>query len=200
MSDQGNMICPACEKFQPKAEVCTHCGIVIAKAHKPDAPPPRPAKNDSDTDGLPIKAIAVVVIIIIAGGAYLLTGRNQPAEDEQSIAKDSPSQIEKLAVIKPKIANKIQITNTQATLHTLKTKLYMLSMEWAEPPTNEQGLQYLVKQGHLTEAETTDAWGRGFAYKMEWKNENAFTREYEITVHSVGADGLTNTSDDIGMP
>ncbi len=193
------MICPACEKFQPKAEECAHCGIVIAKARKPDAPPPQPTKNESDSDGLPIKAIAIVVVIIIAGGAFLFTGDDQPADEEQSVAKGSPSQIDKLAVIKPK-ANKIQIAKTRGTLHTLKTSLYMLSMDWSEPPTNEQGLQYLVRQGHLTKAETTDAWGRGFAYKMKWTKENAFTREYEIIVHSLGADGLTNTSDDIGMP
>lgn len=199
MSDQGNMICPACEKFQPKAEECAHCGIVIAKARNPDAPPPRSTKKGSDSDGLPIKAIAIVAVIMIAGGAFLFSGNDQPA-DEENVAKGSLSQIDKLAVVRPKTASRIQIVKTQSTLNTLKNKLYMLSMDWSEPPTNEQGLQYLVRQGHLTKADTTDAWGRGFAYKMEWKKETAFTREYEITVHSLGADGLTNTSDDIGMP
>ncbi len=197
MSDQGNMICPACEKFQPKADECAHCGVVIAKARKPGAPAPQPAQSGSDSDGLPIKAMAIAAVIIIAGGTFLFTGNDQPADQEQSLAKDSP---DKLAARKPKTASRVQIVQTQATLQTLKTKLYMLSMDWPEPPTNEQGLHHLVKQGHLTDVDTNDAWGRRFAYKMEWKNENAFMREYEITVHSLGADGLTNTIDDIGMP
>ena len=54
MSDQANMICPACKKFQPKAEECAHCGIVIAKARKPDGPPPQPTKNERSSDGLPV--------------------------------------------------------------------------------------------------------------------------------------------------
>ncbi len=150
MSDQGNMICPACEKFQPKAEECAHCGIVIAKAHKPDAHPPQPTTNESDSDGLPIKAIAIVVVIMIAGGTFLFTGNDQPTDEGQSVAKGSTSQIDRLAVIKPKTASKIQIVETQATLHELKTRLYMLCMDWPEPPTNEQVLLYFVKQGHLT--------------------------------------------------
>ncbi len=200
MSDQGNMICPACNEFQPKAEECAQCGIVIAKALNAAAPQPRPAKIESDDDGLPIKAIAITAFILIAGGAFLLTGNDQLTDEDQSVAKGTASQIEKLAVVRPKAASRILLTRTQATLQTLKTKLYMLSMDWLEPPTNEQGLQHLVSQGHLTTADTTDAWGQGFAYKMEWTNENAFMREYEIVVHSLGPDGLTNTFDDIGMP
>ena len=200
MPNQVNMICPACEKFQPKAEECVHCGIVIVKASKPGAAPPKTAKIESDSDGLPIKAIAIVAVIVIAGAAFMFSGNDQPADGEQSAAKDSKSQIANPAASKLNPASRVQVVRTQATLQTLKTKLYMLSMDWSEPPTNEQGLQHLVRQGHLTKADTTDAWGREFIYKMEWKKETAFTREYEITVLSLGADGLTNTSDDIGMP
>ena len=135
MSVKGNMVCPACEQFQPKAKLCAHCGVVIAKANSDQRSP-----------------------------------------------------------------TKLQVSQTQSTLRTLKTRLYILSMEWREPPTNEQGLQHLVQQGALTAAETTDAWGRAFAYRLEWKNENSFVREYEIRVHSRAADGLSNTHDDIGMP
>ena len=116
MPDQENMICPACEKFQPKAEECAHCGIVIAKAHKPDAPPPKPIENESDTDGLPIKAIAIVAVIIIAGGAFLFSGNDQPADGAQSVAKDSPSQMDGLAATKKRTASRVQIVKTQATL------------------------------------------------------------------------------------
>ena len=197
MSDQGNMICPACEKFQPKAELCASCGVVIAKAHKPDAPLPKQSASKPDGDGLPVKAIGIVAVIMIAGGVFFFSGDDQPGDEE---SKQGKTQIEKLAAIKPKVASRIQVTKTQSTLNTLKTKLYMLSMEWQEPPTTEQGLSFLVQQGNLTNAEITDSWGRRFAYKMEWTKETAFSREYEINVHSLGADGLSNTADDIGMP
>ena len=197
MADQGNMICPACEKFQPKAEVCVDCGVVIAKANKPTAPPPKQSVSKSDGDGLPVKAIGIAAVIMIAGGVFFFSGDDQSADEE---SKQGKTQIEKLAAIKPKVASRIQVTKTQSTLNTLKTKLYMLSMEWQEPPTTEQGLSFLVQQGDLTNAEITDFWGRRFAYKMEWTKETAVGREYEINVHSLGADGLSNTADDIGMP
>lgn len=30
-----NMYCPACEKLQPKAVECVHCGVIIEKALHP---------------------------------------------------------------------------------------------------------------------------------------------------------------------
>ncbi len=193
-----NMICPACEKFQPKAEECAHCGVIIAKAQKAAEPPPAPVKVEEENSGPPVALIGIVAVVVIAGGAFLFSGDDQSTGEQA--AKKELSDIEKVAAVKPKVASQIQITQTKSKLQTLKTKLYMLSMEWPEPPTNEQGLNYLVNQGHLKRSEIKDAWGREFAYNMKWTNENAFMREYEITVHSLGADGLTNTADDIGMP
>ena len=35
--DIRNMLCPKCGKFQPKAEICIECGVVIAKVRSKDS-------------------------------------------------------------------------------------------------------------------------------------------------------------------
>lgn len=38
----NNMVCPKCGKFQPKAQECAHCGIIVAKFKEAQAARPEP--------------------------------------------------------------------------------------------------------------------------------------------------------------
>ena len=78
--------------------------------------------------------------------------------------------------------------------------LYQYTMEGTVPPSNAEGLQVLVDGRYLSQSDITDDWGRKFVYRMEWGKETPWGKEYEITVHSKGPNGMSGTHDDIGMP
>ena len=84
MADAGNMICPKCGAFQPKAPVCEKCAVVVDK-FKPtaeaDEAPATPSADKSSGGGGFVIPIVVVVVLGLAGfGGYKLLGGS--AEDE----------------------------------------------------------------------------------------------------------------------
>ncbi|MBT4161101.1 MAG: hypothetical protein HOC70_05815 [Gammaproteobacteria bacterium] len=210
-----NMICPACNAFQPKAEECVKCGVIIAKASqvatpKADKPPPEP----DVTGGLPVKPIAIGVVLIFGVAGFLLTQNDSPENNspennspENNSPENNGSSDPNTAQKKP--SNKLtQATaaitqaNTRERMRALITKLNFVAIEDQsfEPPTNEQGLNKLVQDGLLTKEDITDAWSRDFVYEMViTRDMGALGKEYEMRFHSAGADGITGNADDIGM-
>lgn len=203
MAEQANMICPSCQTFQPKAEICTNCGVVIAKVQK------SVYGADTNTDSVsketskpPFpKMVMIVLIGIPIIGFILFTGSGgKNADNEVKSKTQQIDPIDQIAVVKPAVAENIQRTKVQSKLHSLKTMLYMYGTEGGMPPSNEQGLQALVKSGYLKKHEITDAWGNIFAYRLEWDKETPWGKEYKIYVHSKGPDGISGNADDVLMP
>lgn len=211
MAETSNMICPACQKFQPKAEICNSCGVIIAKAQKPvsgDAQKP----VAQETSKPPIAKFAVILLIAIPViGFVMFSGTDNDNEavnatdsassnvSEKTKAK-KPDSIDKIAVFNPAVADNLRRTNVRSKLHSLKTTLYMLGVEGDEPPSNEEGLKLLVEKRYLNQDEITDEWGNIFVYRLEWGKETPWGKEYKIYVHSKGQDGISGTADDIGLP
>jgi len=210
MASQANMICPACRTFQPRAEVCTKCGVVVAKVwdsqrgveEKSSAPQPTRRPWARRVGVISLIAIPVVGFLIFPGTRSGKEAGDKTAAStsgQQSKGKELKS-IDKVAAFNPQLALNVQITSVRAKLQTLRHKLYIYSMEWGDPPTNEQGLQALVNKGFLSQADITDEWGNTFVYKLEWGKKTPFAHEYKIYVHSMGPDGVSGTSDDVHMP
>ncbi len=195
-----NMICPACNKFQPKAEECVECGVVIAKASQTAAPKAeKPQPETVSSGGLPVKPIAIGLILVIGVAGFLLSRNDSPEPDispEPTAAQKATSG--KLA----KAAATISLANTRERMRALTTKLNFISIEnqMFEPPTNEQGFNKLVQDGLLTRQDITDAWGRDFVYELTiTRDMGALGKEYEIRFHSAGPDGVKGNADDVGM-
>jgi hypothetical protein len=73
----GNMICPRCKTFQPAADTCRECGVVVAKlwarqaADRAPAPARRPAWRRSVADVL---AVGIAAVAALGVGAWTLFG------------------------------------------------------------------------------------------------------------------------------
>ena len=214
MSEGQNMVCPGCGAFQPRAEVCIKCGIVIAKKAgpikkptagpipKPQAKPPaRPAAKPAGSKP-PLGLILLAAIIIVPVASYFLfAAKGKPATDTTTGSKPAPAktEIERIATLKPGVANELQRSQVQSKLHTLRTQLNLYLTEHEQPPSNEEGLQSLVAKGALTEADITDAWGHAYNYRLEWGQESAMEKKYTISLSSNGPDGIPGNADDIGL-
>lgn len=210
MAEQANMICPACRTFQPRAEVCSKCGVVVAKVwdvqrgveQKPSVPKPGKPPWAKRVGVISLIAIPVVGFLIFSGTRSGKEAGDRTAaktSDQQSKGKKLKS-IDMVAAFNPQLALNVQITNVRAKLQKLRTMLYMYSMEGGDPPSNEQGLQVLVNRGFLGQADITDEWGNTFVYRLEWGKKTPWTHEYKIYIHSKGPDGIDGTSDDVAMP
>lgn len=210
MAEQANMICPACRTFQPRADVCSKCGVVVAKVWDAERGVERKSSAPQTAQRPWPKRIAVISVIAIPVVGFLIfsgTRSGKQAEDrtapktsdQQSKGKELKS-IDKVAAFNPQLALNVQITNVRAKLHALRTKLNFYLMEADEPPSNEQGLQALVNRGFLRQADITDEWGNTFVYQLEWGKKTPWMQEYKIYVHSKGPDGISGTSDDVMMP
>lgn len=79
MSDTPNMVCPRCNAFQPKAEICSQCGVIIEKAQnsvsgskeKTDAKKTGRASKPAKTPGkIPIAVSVFIVSVIALAGIY----------------------------------------------------------------------------------------------------------------------------------
>ena len=193
-----NMICPACNAFQPKAEECVKCGVIIAKASQAATPiVEKPPLETEPTGGLPVIPIAICLILIIGVAGFLLTQNDSPDNGGSPTAVQKPpsNKLTQAAAV-------ISQANTRERMRALMIKLNMVSIENQsfEPPTNEQGFNKLVQDGLLTKDDITDAWGRDFVYELVITQDmGAFGKEYEIRFHSSGPDGIGGNADDIGM-
>lgn len=192
-----NMICPACEKFQPKAQECAHCGVIIAKVQ---AATPESEEVSEKSFGITPTTAVVAAAMVAAVVAFLVI-----PDDPETVAEKpkETSTLPQATSGKLKLATAtIQRANTQKRLRALVTKLNFVSIESPgfNPPSNTQGLAKLVQDGLLTKNDITDAWGRDFVYELKMGPDRGILgQEYEIRLHSAGADGVNNTADDIGM-
>ncbi|MBI2296798.1 MAG: type II secretion system protein GspG, partial [Betaproteobacteria bacterium] len=209
MAEQANMICPSCRTFQPRAEVCSKCGVVVAKVW--DAQRGADRKSSvPETRKRPWAKVGVIVLIAVPIiGFFIFSGTRSSKEagdktaartsDEQKKGKTLKS-IDKIAAFNPQMAANVQRIQVLSKLQSLRTRFNIYEVEGGEPPSNEEGLQALVNKGFLRQADITDEWGNTFVYRLEWGKKTPFGQEYKIYVHSKGPDGIDGTSDDVMLP
>ncbi len=207
MAEQPHMICPRCNTFQPKAEICDKCGVIIAKiqqtingAEKP------PAAQEISKPSIP-KFVVILLVAIPVIGFIMFSGTDNVNETDSTTSRANDmtktkkkDPIDNIAAFNPAVAEVVRTTKVRSKLNSLKTMLYMYGTEGGEPPGNEEGLQSLVDSGYLTQPEITDGWGNIFVYRLEWGKETVWGKEYKIYVHSNGPDGISGNSDDVMMP
>lgn len=197
MANSGNMICPACGTFQPKAEECTQCGVIIAKAQAQKAAVEEPAAqaNDKSKGGSSslLAGVAIAAALLVGGWYFWPSGESAPRPPVQP-----KTQIEKVAAYNAQMAAQIQQTDALTKLRTLRTKLYLMDEKGVVPPTNEEGLHALVEKGLLKQDEITDPWGHDFAYRLEEGIQGQGSKHYQVYVYSAGPDGIPGNKDDIG--
>ena len=207
MAEQPHMICPSCNTFQPKAEICNKCGVIIAKVQQRiNGAEIKPTAQESSKPSIPkfvvilLIAIPVIGFVMYSGTDKVneIDGTSSSANEKTKTEKKDP--IDKIAAFNPAVAEKVRTTKVRSKLNSLKTMLYMYGTEGGEPPGNEEGLQSLVDSGYLTQPEITDDWGNIFVYRLEWGKETVWGKEYKIYVHSNGPDGISGNSDDVMMP
>ena len=207
MSEGTNMICPACGAFQPRAEICKKCGIIIAKATSQKIKQAAPPAVKVGTGKPPVAMIILAAVIGISLIGYFLfsttgdtvTTATDTSSDESPAKPAAKSEIDRIATINPAVANNLQRSQVQGKLNTVRTMLNIYIVENAEPPSTEEGLQSLVSKGVITASDITDEWGNSFVYRLEWGKETALEREYEIFIFSKGPDGVSGTADDISI-
>ena len=211
MAEQLHMICPSCNTFQPKAEICNKCGVIIAKLQQTiNGAPKKPAAQEISKTPIP-KFVVILLIAIPVIGFVMYSGTDNvnvtgntsdstssSASEKTKTKKTDP--IDRIAAFNPTVAEKVRATKVQSKLHSLRTMLYMLGTEGGEPPSNEEGLQALADSGFLTQSEITDDWGNILDYRLEWGKETPWGKEYKIYVHSNGPDGISGNSDDVMLP
>ncbi len=207
MTAKANMICPSCQTFQPRAVTCEKCGIVVNKLAKTETPDRKPTVSTiSESRGINKTLILLIAVPVIGFFAFsgsddagqTANAKTSDVSDQNKVKQSNPT--DRLAVIHPGAVAQIKNTAVRSKLHGLKTMLYQYTMEGAEPPTDEEGLQLLVDRRYLSKSEITDEWGNTFAYRLEWGKETPWGKEYKIFVHSNGPDGISGNYDDIGMP
>lgn len=210
MADSSNMICPSCQTFQPKAEICSSCGVIISKVQNADSNRVQKPIEKQASKAPAIKIPAIVLVGAVVVGYLFLSdpgnekeagnaGDNTSTSDSNKTSKKKVDALDRIAAFNPAVAENIRRTNVRSKLHALRPMLYMQGMEGGEPPSNEQGLQLLVDQGHLTQNDITDEWGNVFVYRLEWGKDSPWGKEYKIFVHSKGPDGISGNADDIGI-
>ena len=206
MTEGTNMICPSCGAFQPRAETCNKCGVIIAKASSPAPAASAPQRKAvaANTSKPPVAMIAVIAVVVIAiGGYFLFSGSNKekPAAVATDTSQPKPakkkSEIDRIGTYNPAIASNMHRTNVLTKISTLKTALHMYTIDGSPPPSDEEGLQLLVDKGLVSKSDITDEWGNVFHYRLEWGEETALEKKYKIYLSSNGPDGIAGNADDI---
>lgn len=70
---QDNMYCPACEKFQPKAEACAYCEIIIEKALHPTNVPITVTSHTKE-DGVSFRTLLLFLLFSVSVLYYFFGG------------------------------------------------------------------------------------------------------------------------------
>lgn len=207
-AEAANMVCPNCNAFQPRASVCSQCGILVEKA--PDA---------KDANKSPFQRIVVadpderktnkLWIVLLLACLIFYFSKNKDEEiitpvsqssGTQEPSTDTEGQLAAIAAVDPDAALKVQRDRVLTRLETLQATLYRLSAEDRFLPSEEVGLQTLVNEGLLTEADVTDEWGNTFVYRLEEGEQIGSQRQYAVFLHSRGPDGISGNSDDVVLP
>lgn len=207
MTEGTNMICPSCGAFQPRAEVCNKCGIVIAKAPAPAAAtsaPQRKAVAAQDNKSPVVRIVLIAVVVIAIAGYFIFSGPN--SENQSSTASNDASQtkpaqkkseIDRIGTFNSAAASNMHRTNVLSKLSTIRNALNMYGVDGNQPPSNDDGLQLLVDKGLLSPSDLTDDWGNTFVYKLKNQRDPATGKDYTISLSSKGPDGIAGNADDI---
>lgn len=198
-----NMVCPNCHTFQPRAVACNQCGVIVEKVLNADKDPVRKPVVAADDKPKTNKLWAVLLIACLI--FYFSKDNDEEANIVSPNAGEQPKtsgqeQLDTVEAVNSDVATKLRRDKVITKLQTLKSSLYALNMESRMPPSNEEGLQSLVDQGLLTQADITDEWGNTFVYRIEWGEQTGLERQYSIFVHSRGPDGISGNDDDVIMP
>lgn len=203
MAATANMICPACQTFQPRAEGCANCGVIIAKRKNPTyalgTQPVASSENKKAPAGFYVIALLVIIPVI---GFFLFSGdesADRSVSNNVATATPVTTDSNKKKMSAAGLANKLKRDKVISKLQQLKTSLHMFGVDGAEPPSNEEGLQSLVDKGFLQPQDIIDEWGNEYVYRLEWGKDDGFWKEYKIFVHSNGPDGISGNKDDIRM-
>lgn len=201
MAEAANMVCPNCHTFQSRAEVCNQCGVIIEKVLNVNK---GPVEKTVVIDEKP-KTNKLWMVLLIVCLIFYFSKDNDEEDDVVSSnagVQTVPVQegLDAAVAVNPDVALKVQRDKVMTKLQTLKSTLYMLSVEGKTPPNDEEGLQLLVDQGILTQSEIIDEWENTFVYRLEWGEQIGLERQYRIFVHSRGPDGISGNADDILMP
>jgi len=132
MAEQPHMICPRCNTFQPKAEICNKCGVIIAKvqqtingAEKP------PVAQESSKPPIPkfvvilLVAIPVIWFVIYSGTDNINDPDSTSSSANEKTKTEKKDPIDNIAAFNPAVAEKVRTTKVRSKLQSLKTMLYM---------------------------------------------------------------------------
>lgn len=203
MDEAANMVCPNCHTFQLRAEACSQCGVIIEKVlNAGKTPVEKPVVADDKPKTNKLWAVLLMVCIIFYFSKkddVRETNTASPAAvtPPETSVQDGPATV---AAVNPDMELTMQRDKVITKLQALKSTLYKLNVEGRMPPSNKAGLQYLVDEGLLTQADITDEWGNTFVYRLEWTEQTGQQRQYSIFVHSRGPDGISGNDDDVVMP
>lgn len=205
-NEAANMVCPNCHTFQPRAEACNECGVIIEKVLNAGK---TPVKKPVVADDTPKTNKLWLVLLLSCVFFYYSKHKNGEEQEVAPAAVTRPKAPSKtpeqeqptaVAAVNPDIESNTQRDKVMAKLRALKSTLYRLHVEGRMPPGNEEGLQHLVDEGTLTQADITDEWGNTFVYRLEWTQRAGQEKRYSIFVHSRGPDGISGNDDDVTMP
>lgn len=210
-AEAANMVCPNCHTFQPRAEACNECGVIIEKALNAGKTPVEKQKPVVVDDTPKTNKLWLVLLLTCVFFYYSKhkDKENEELEAAAPAAVTSPKTPSKTpeqeqsaaaAAVNPDIESNTQRDKVMIKLQAIKSTLYRLHVEGKMPPSNEEGLQYLVDEGILTQADITDEWGNTFVYRLEWTRQAGQEKQYSIFVRSRGPDGISGNDDDIIMP
>lgn len=203
MAEGTNMICPSCGTFQPRAEVCNKCGIIIAKASTAVATTPQATAVASKSGKPPVAIIAVVALIALAAIGYFIFSGSSTAPQPKVTATAKPaarkSEIDRLGTYNKHIADNMHRSNVLSKLSVIRNALNMYEVDGNQPPSTEQGLQPLVDKGLLSADDLIDEWGNTFGYQLKMEKDPATGKDYTIKLFSKGPDGIAGNADDISL-
>lgn len=199
------MVCPSCHTFQPRAEACNQCGVIIEKVLNAGKTPVEKQKPVVANDPPKTNKLWLVLLLVCVYFYYSKQKDNEELEAAVSAAATSAAletseQEQPATAVDPGAESNTQREKVMAKLQALKSTLYRLQVEGRMPPGNEDGLQYLVDEGILAQADITDEWGNTFVYRLEWTQQAGEEKQYSIFVHSRGPDGISGNDDDVMMP
>lgn len=203
MAEGTNMICPSCGAFQPRAEVCNKCGIIVAKASTTATSTPAGNTVAAKPGKPPVAIIAVAVVVVAVIGYFLFSGSGTDTRPAADTAQTKPaakkSEIDRIGTFNASVADKMHRTNVLSKLSEIRKALNMYSVEGNTPPGNAAGLQVLVDKGLLPQSGLTDEWGNPFVYQLKMERDPATGKDYTISLSSMGPDGIAGNADDIKL-
>ena len=191
MTEGTNMICPSCGAFQPRAEICNKCGIIIAKASATVTSTPARKVSAPKSSKPPVAIIAIVTVVVVALIGYFLFSGSKTG--------NQPAATNRIGTFNSAAASNLHRTNVLSKLSQIRNALNMYGVDGNQPPGNDEGLKVLVDKGLLSQSDITDEWGNPFVYQLNMEKDPATGKDYTIKLFSSGPDGIPGNADDISQ-